>query len=397
MHESAFEAPAARWARFSRYVIRDGYIRPAPGAEFSTYSPGEMYRQATQPDAFEAPHRALLRLRQDLDLRSLTPPPKDEASIVKWCERYGLLGLLLQEVEMAVMAPRWSTPPGIHAHGAAQALVNPVARHFTRGVRGWTERSTIWAVFPRDRIDDGQLVSASDRAPEQWRTQGWDQPWVLRRSADGDLVKESLLPAWARFFPDVPEAQRETYPYPSPGGPDFWKLYAEPVEDFLRATAMLYEILESFKSPIARKQLRRRPADTNAGATQSAQAAHQAMAKLDHLFSSIHPCLHFTPDGSPQMQWHSASLMGAIAMMAIQDVLAGNRLVVCANHTCNNLFLAASYQARFCADRCRYAVQKRTYRDRIKAQVEAGPSRRLRKKAAPQSSGSRSRAPKHTK
>ena len=35
-----------KWWRFSAYEIREGFIRPAPGAKLTVYDPWEEYRQA---------------------------------------------------------------------------------------------------------------------------------------------------------------------------------------------------------------------------------------------------------------------------------------------------------------------------------------------------------------
>ena len=49
---------------------------------------------------------------------------------------------------------------------------------------------------------------------------------------------------WARFFPDVAEAERENHQYPQPLTDEFWEQYAEPLDSFLRAVAVLRDALQ---------------------------------------------------------------------------------------------------------------------------------------------------------
>src|SRR5947208_4297865 len=61
-------------------------------------------------------------------------------------------------------------------------------------------------------------------------------------------VEEPLGRTWARFFPSVPARERERYPYPPPLTEAFWRLYAEPVEDFLDAARALRDALGQIKA-----------------------------------------------------------------------------------------------------------------------------------------------------
>ncbi len=275
-----------------------------------------------------------------------------------------------------------------YSRQAARTELWRTAVHGARPIRGGTSTSS-----SKNAAKDDYQLSVGDRAPEQWRTQGWDHPWALRRSMDGDWVKECLPTTWGRFFPDVPEAERDLSVY-GPCGPDFWRLYAEPVEDFLRAAATLYEILDGFRTQTTGKTKPRHPANSTASPADDAQSTHRAVANLDLLFNSIHPCLHVEADGSFQMQWNSASLFGALTMMAVQDMLGGQKMSVCGNANCERLFIAEAYQARFCSDRCRYAVQKRTYRGRVKTRAEKSASKRRRRVTTSRSRSPRPQPPK---
>ena len=346
MTAHGFSAPASRWFRCSRYIIQDGFIRPAPNASLAPYEPWQLYRSGALTDHSPAPHRALIALLSEEELLKLTP--RAEEAILEWCRQYGLLGLLLEEIQMAVLAPRWSgSPPGILMRGdTTRRLITPVARRLIRSVRGWNDRSTfLTRMYSSDQVDDGQLVS-SEHIPDKWRAEDWDQPWALRRASNGDWSTESLEITWGRFFPDIPVEERETYPYPSPSEPEFWKLYAEPVYDFLHAAMRFHEILRTFAAWHAPERTQKASRDEHSRDAERL-AAQDSMLRLDSLFTSVHPCLHFSDDGTPQLQWNSASLLGSIAMMAVQDLLAGTKLHVCANPTCSTLFLGNPIKRAF--------------------------------------------------
>jgi len=337
----------------------NGYIRPAKDAHLEQYAPWALYRRTAASDEIaEAPHRALLELIPTLD--RLTIPDSTQELIVDWCRRYGLLGILHQETHMAVLAPRWrESMPGMRVHNETKARpVQPVARRLIRHVRGWDDRSEIGSrLYTSDHLDDGELVRQGQQLPAKWQEHGWDQPWSLRRATTGEWLRQPLAPTWGRFFPDVPEAERETHDYPAPGSPEFWRLYAEPVEEFLHAAATLHRALNAFQ------MLTSGPTEDEPRVDPT--SAYQAVAHLDSLFSGVNPVLHFASDGTAHLQWNSASLLGSIAMMAVQDLLAGSRMLVCANTPCGELFLAHKYQAKFCSDRCRRTAQKRAYRQRL--------------------------------
>ena len=370
MHEAAFEAPAATWVRFSSYRIVNGYIRPAKDARLEQYSPWTLYRRpAASDEVAEAPHRALLEMIPRLD--RLTIPDSTQELILDWCRRYGLLGILHQDTHMAVLAPRWrGSMPGMLVHNEANVrLLQPVARRLIRNPRGWGDRSETGSrLYASDQLDDGELVRQGQPLPAQWQEHGWDHPWSLRRASGGEWLRQPLASTWGRFFPDVPEPERETYDYPVPGSPEFWRLYAEPVEEFLQNAATLHRTLNTFQILTSGP-----PADEP---RVDPTSAHQAVAQLDSLFSGVHPILHFASDGSAHLQWNGASLLGSIAMMAVQDLLAGSRMLVCANTPCGELFLAHKYQAKFCSDRCRRTAQKRAYRQRL-----AAPARKRKARA----------------
>jgi hypothetical protein len=59
------------------------------------------------------------------------------------------------------------------------------------------------------------------------------------------LTEEDLLETWCDFFPSIPRSKRLTYTYPQPLTDDFWRIYEEPLEVFLRhALIFLYTAVQ---------------------------------------------------------------------------------------------------------------------------------------------------------
>ena len=118
------------WWRFSRYEIRDGYIRPALGARLRRYDPWKRWlktravsRRSDGSVRGATPYRELLELLNKLEYRSVgadspefTPAQVDmlagpltadsEQRILRWCARYGLLGILQHRLLQVVLSPR---------------------------------------------------------------------------------------------------------------------------------------------------------------------------------------------------------------------------------------------------------------------------------------------------
>jgi hypothetical protein len=61
-----------------------------------------------------------------------------------------------------------------------------------------------------------------------------------------------LTERWTDFFSSIPPGDRERYLYPVPLSPDFWRLYSEPVGEFLLAVRTLRENLDYVTGGTAR-------------------------------------------------------------------------------------------------------------------------------------------------
>ena len=323
------------WWRWTRYEIRDGCIRPAPGARLESYDPREIWlrtrppaKSSNQGRSGEPPYQSLLRLLGELEYRrpgdaalDFTPAEVDfllaplseesETKLLEWCARYGLLGIVLHRTAQVTLAPR----TGLHQV------------QYTKIGSGWS--TTEISITRQEPVSMPSAV-------------------VLPLRGAGAVV-ERLGITWARFFPSVPPLQREVFLYPSPLTEEFWNWYAEPVADFLsgmRALMGLHQAIRLFQSE-SRKARRLQK-------LQDALIPRHLLA--EGLLAGVSQALQWNPDRRIQQKWVASSLLAWLATMMVAG-LSNGRALLCGG--CGRPFVSAAYQARFCSVRCRWACQKR--------------------------------------
>lgn len=344
-----------RWVRFDRYELSGGYLQPAGGAALERYDPWETYRASRiTRRGGEAPYESLLGLLTRIHARpgtALMPfalAPESQHEVVSWCEGHGLLGVLIHQVRTVVLAPRWSL---LENDAWGRHGVFPNQTRYFREPTAW-RGNTEWRVS----ADSSESRDASwvDRPldPEEAK-EAWAEPEVLIQNLEGGRVdREPLGATWCRFFPDVPKAGRTTYKYPLPRSEKFWRLYAEPIEEFLKAAVTLTDMLANLEHI---KRLSDLP-DEN-----SARVA-RGLKVLQSLTEPVSPVLAPAADRTLEMRWVANSLIASFAMMALQDLSENRRVRRCA--VCTRLFSSAAYQAQYCSRRCRNTAQKRRHRAR---------------------------------
>lgn len=336
------DLPIGYWWRAEEYVLQDGYIRPAPGAAFVRYNPWDYYRLARQHGKQEdlTPYQELLKLADIrfvfTDNNRLAAEPDDARRILDWCNRYGLLGVLLQRVREVRFAPRWQR---IGFPGAEADLLYPTQSRVVRTATGWREQVThnlMGTVLEGEPDREGTLVEEDERPA--------DMPVgaLIRRLDTFDWQWEPLSNTWARFFPDTPREERETREYPLPLSTDFWREYAEPLDDFVTAVRALVRALHHLEQP---SEVRR------------------GRELINVLAEDVSLVLAVDVDEFRQA-WVATSLLGTLAAMAIFDLTGGKRVRRC--ETCGRPFVSGAPAARYCSPTCRHTAQKRVYRQRIR-------------------------------
>ena len=339
---------AGQWWKFTRYELKDGYIRPAPDATLSEYDPW-----SEPPPGADTAYASLANLvPRGWDAGDNgTVSPDTAAAVLAWCQQYGLLGVLLRRVEKVVLQA-WTENEGVTPqewNGTEERWYpDQIQVQFRRNSKGWQRAPK------RDAIVEG-------KSPPH------DPVGVILHPIDGsdEMVFEQFGLTWAPFFPSVPSDQWESYRYPKPLTQEFWALYNEPIEEFIGTAALLEAPLTTLA-----KDRETVPGFTIRSVDNYALAIHE----LNEYVETVRWHLRQTPNGMVQ-RWTSPSLFTSLVLMALQDVAGAKRPRICL--TCSGLFVSPAYQARYCSVRCRHTMNKRTYRTRA-----ASKNRRRRKSPA---------------
>jgi hypothetical protein len=349
------------WSRFERYEMRDGYLRPAPGAELVTYDPWESYLTARELGS-DPPYQTLVALvtQQRTGRRFV------ERELLRWVQEYGLLGVLLHRAQIVTLHPIWQPSPRRAVVRDPGGLGSAVAKLpgdagrlrprrvlFTRSNVGW------WPAHDNSYAEEsGELEGEPEQLgrpvppaeiPAEWR----GASGVLLRDLDGfGTVWEPLEGTWALYFPDVADHERGTHQYPLPASEDFWRAYAEPIDEFWRAARLLDDALGSLADQSAAG-----PADD----LTRRLAINWGWVRFNSLLAPVGPGLVVEPGAKYRQRWFAPSLLGSFAMMALQDLSDPQRRPRRCE-ACGCVFLTTRTTARFCSDRCRFRAHKRATR-----------------------------------
>lgn len=328
---------AGKWWRSSRYEIRAGYIRPADGARLESVDPWRSYGAAREKRLRgETPYQSLMALTQALpELHPGDELPADSANeLAAWCSKHGLLGVLPHRAELVYLAPRDDGDQ----------------RGYLRGGGGWTnipvsepDEVSISEVhrLPGDEFGSGREVLVPTTAILRPAAAAFVRPLD-----GGPPVRENLGATWARYFRNVPSEQFEDFRYPIPLSDAFWSLYQEPVADFIAAARALVDAVELVgKKPV------------------------EMTAAFDFLLSTVRPVIvevrrHRGP-GVSQQSWRAHSLLGSLAMMAVQDLSVGRRGRVRKCGECHATYVSFALKGatpKWCSRRCRVRVAVRKSR-----------------------------------
>lgn len=315
------------WWRFDRYEIQDSIIRPAPGARLSWYDPWADFQKIRNQTNGQPAYIDLARLVEVLRKDPATKgsitglSPDSRSKILVWCDLHGLLGVLLARVESVTLMPQ------------------PLGRDPTLRTQVHYRRAYGTTVGVRQTKGDEPAARSGV---------------LLHALNDFNLTEETLADTWYRFFPSVPERERESFPYPVPYSAEFWEIYAEPVIEFWRGARLLAGCVESL-GPAAKSSVKE---GSESEHSQDLKRA-QAIEALNLLRKDVNQVLVDEDDGL-QQQWVSPSLLSSFAEMFIQDVVARARAQYC--ECCGKLFVTQAYQAVYCSRACRLRQQKRNLR-----------------------------------
>lgn len=319
--------------------MRDGVIAPAPGARVRLYDPWS---------ESERPYQTLIELVADpIALKGPWEQPKLVEGVLNWCKRYGLLGTVLHRLVSVTTAPRWRRLE--FADKKKRNYFVPEQATHLQVPGGWrTQVVQYSSTVTHDPRCLNTALAHEDLPPEAKET-GVVLVDLPDMSSDGGLLKRQRLDqTWSKYFPHVPLFEQSTYAYPSPATSEFWNAYGEPIFEFVAAAWLLKDAVDAIYRPARR------------GARE--QGAH----RLTALAACSSPGLVKRPDGTFGQSWVAGSLLSSLALMAMDDI-ASKELHECP--TCRKLFLSTAYQAEYCSPTCRFTMQKRRHRGRLRTRT----------------------------
>ena len=328
-----YQLMSAAWWRFSRYEIRDGLIRPAPGATLEQYDPWQDWEASRVHGVgrgFPPPYQSFVRLDRFVSLHGSRLLEVGEREVLQWCARYGLLGTLLQE-------PSYWLPAG----------------RFT---------------FPRNYMVDGKLrrLGPTMHSRYDWRNGQWvNEDMAYHGRLDPEWVSEVSY-----YFPDYGPLKRKYPEIPRPLSPDFWAAYGEPVDDFMWKVLMLSAALKGFLEMNSSMTYEVGPMELEPG-----HSLNLETDTINQLTGSVASVLWVDETGgsrSLKQKWVFRSLLACLAMMIQRDLISGGRVYLCAN--CHTPFVSSSPRALYCDPRCRNTAQKRHQRANQKSREAQGDS-----------------------
>lgn len=311
----------SEWFRFDRYVVADGFIRPAPGAKLVTYRPWEKY-QTVRREAVEDPvaYHGLMNF-----LATVTAAPRssrrsiggtkytfDEQKLRTWVSRNGLLGIAHSQLTLS------SAPAPITDDGRPQRAVT-----FFSGGR--------WC----NGLEDEDVGSEASTVKAAWV--------VARDLVGGEVRVQDSASWWRTFLPGV----RGSMAFDLESD-NFRRAYSEPVNAFIDAAVHLRTAIRAV-TPAA--------ADSQTGPSSFELGA---MA-LNGLLASGHTTLALGGEGRLEETWTAPSLLAHLAMMVLRDVGDHRHLVKC--EVCGNTVLRAK-PSKYCGDTHRQTAEKQRQRAR---------------------------------
>ncbi len=394
---------ATEWWKASEYEIVGGtHIAPVEGAEIDIYDPFRDHEK------FWGGRKRLGGTPPYLEL--LEVDFQDRSSILRWCRKYGLLGVLPHRTITASFWPRWEEGqrpigggPGVVGHRSSAATCFPTQQQY-RQLSG--ARTVTLEVMPRDDAEPGGLLS-SDDVP-QALAEGEDfsnriqHPGVrLRQVHNGEQVRTSIAVGYAPFFPrregvsewtawkfsgrpfyvgsdstlsgreaaDNLRVELDRASYPLPYSPEFLREYGEPI----------YLMRLYARELLATIRFWEEARDASSSDQLPAFVIHRQKAPASPLpqgftaaLESIHPGTSLDREGDGEKptwkrRWSSPSLYASFNLMVLQDYPLGDRLLKRCEF-CDQIFATDDDRQKYCSETHRSSAAQARWREGKRAE-----------------------------
>lgn len=315
------------WWRYNKYRIQDGIIMPVKSSGLVRYDVGQMY------DAGEAPFDSLLELQRDLELASFQDA-RDEL-VTRWCAANGLLGIFHYRALSITLQPVWERSDRHPDYALARSQLVYIK---TGG--GWQKcrrqlvgvgrmGSSLPPLAPGESRDRNLEGTVAELAREEMEYAG---RCVMRgiKPTLAPFREESLGLVQERYFPCANIVSR--FAMPDPLSPEFWAYYGEPLDEFLSSVQWFSQMMKSTSS-------------------KRAIALNVYLGDVGAIYGE-----------STSIRWRATSLLGHYAYMVATNLSGRFKIKQC--ESCARAFQTASYQAKYCDEKCQMRQQQRNYRQK---------------------------------
>ena len=359
----------SEWWRFERYELKGGKVCPAPNAKGENYSPWATYESGKLTTKGRSPYTELLTL---VSVLGLSPPDNYDSllgqgsadvescmkkkwsadqigAILTWCSKWGLLGLLPHRVSRIAL----SENAKLSNYGYVDPRLRTLGSDATLHDYGWVHQrlNGVWESHLHGPAEHPSVIVSN--------------PTFEVRS-----LTEAVWP----YFPSVPKNRAESFQYPRPQSREFWRRYAEPVEEFLQWAAIFaHEVARMSPKFVAENSARAAKARTLLPGHRippplNDRTVHlSTLPQMNALVEPIGQFVGWSDDYSEiRLRWRSPSLISWFALMAIHDTRAGTRVEAC--RACSQVFSTNSYQALYCSEGCAWRDRKRKARAAAKGE-----------------------------
>lgn len=333
------DVPGGPWWRFDGYEIREGWLRRAPKATLEPFDPWITYWETPSENRVsEPPYVAFVNMITALPAPSINDDPiqlraDEEAALLDWCAKYGLLGLLTHMFLYVSIETR-------------------------SGKMSMSRSCDPW--FP--------IIELEDPTSPRRKTSSYA---IVEPIGGGAPERQPLSNVWAPgFFPDVPRDDWETFDYPAPLTPKFWSQYGERVTDFIKVGRMFADAVTRLSDSDGGDF-----PDSSVGSIEGSPLITEgsARATLNGMMKSTKPVQALDDDGNEQRIWRSPSFLGMLAMMYSQDLIGECHLFRC---PCGRVFASTYPDTKYCSPRHRDRYRKRALREKQKQKRQKKTSNR---------------------
>ena len=343
--KAALTAETQQWPRFSRYELVGSLIRPVKDSVLGYVDLQKIAAEdlpSNKPRAYESLAAVLSKVPSDSHgwpRRGLT---EDELkATLAWCSEFGLLGLLHHKARMITLAAR--KREAVDYSGEEPEIYRITYQTaYVRTGRGWSPTGVLDTNLAppgtepdlSDDLVEGDPLALSSELDDYFQA----PRAVVQELAWPSVEIASLTDLFGLHLPDVAPEHLETTHVRNPGSAEFWRGYAEPIAEFVRAFNLLSGAVRFLQG----------------------EEVEGGPALVEALLEPVRLGVRQRRGDEPAQQLLTPTLLSALAVAVTRAVADGRRARGCA--ACGKLFFTGKKLGLYCSKKHARAAQNRRMR-----------------------------------